>query len=423
MKQFYILFFFNLFFQLTNAQSSVDSQFYGKIAATYPDLEGITVYNLHSELAVISEKKGFFTITAKVGDTLQLTAVQLTPTKYVVKKNDLTNKIVEIKMELQNNQLKEVIVNEYGAINEISLGLVPANQKQYTVAERRLKTAGEFKPTSIIGIIAGGMDVDALINAISGRTKQLKKELENERKTMLKDKITNLYTANYFTEVLKIPSEYVDGFKFYAVENTNLMQAISNKNKAMTSFLLIEIAEEYKELIKEQSSFWKMKNSIRYTIGFLLFVVLTSMTSHKFYVSMYQVNYVSQKKMVQITSRIFIDDLNEALEKKYKKKAYVGTDRQTDSDIELMKKYISEKCIIKINGQQKSFNYLSNELEANVIVCYYSIKEIAKINSLSIENTALMEINGDQQNVIQANIDGDKKSLLLTADNFKGILK
>ena len=166
-----------------------------------------------------------------------------------------------------------------------------------------------------------------------------------------------------------------------------------------------------------------MKNSIRYTIGFLLFVVLTSMTSHKFYVSMYQVNYVSQKKMVQITSRIFIDDLNEALEKKYKKKAYVGTDRQTDSDIELMKKYISEKCISKINGQQKSFNYLSNELEANVIVCYYSIKEIAKINSLSIENTALMEINGDQQNVIQANIDGDKKSLLLTADNFKGILK
>lgn len=252
MKQFYILFFFNLFFQLTNAQSSVDSQFYGKIAATYPDLEGITVYNLHSELAVISEKKGFFTITAKVGDTLQLTAVQLTPTKYVVKKNDLTNKIVEIKMELQNNQLKEVIVNEYGAINEVSLGLVPANQKQYTVAERRLKTAGEFKPTSIIGIIAGGMDVDALINAISGRTKQLKKELENERKTMLKDKITNLYTANYFTEVLKIPSEYVDGFKFYAVENTNLMQAISNKNKAMTSFLLIEIAEEYKELIKEK---------------------------------------------------------------------------------------------------------------------------------------------------------------------------
>ncbi len=166
-----------------------------------------------------------------------------------------------------------------------------------------------------------------------------------------------------------------------------------------------------------------MKGIKKYTVSFLLLFFLTAFTVHKFYVSTYQVNYVSQKKMVQITSRIFIDDLNEALEKKYKKRAYVGTNRQTEADIDLMKKYIAEKCIIKINGEQKSFNYLSNELEANVLVCYFSIKNISKLNNLSIENNALMELNGDQQNVIQANIDGDKKSLLLTVDNFKGTLK
>lgn len=166
-----------------------------------------------------------------------------------------------------------------------------------------------------------------------------------------------------------------------------------------------------------------MKGIKKYTVSFLLLFFLTAMSVHKFYVSTYQVNYVSQKKMMQITSRIFIDDLNEALEKKYKKRAYVGTNRQTEADIDLMKKYIAEKCIIKINGEQKSFTYLSNELEANVLVCYFSIKNISKLNTLSIENSALMELNGDQQNVIQANIDGDKKSLLLTVDNFKGTLK
>jgi hypothetical protein len=252
LKRFYYLFSFFFFFQLVFAQSSALSPFYGKIVTNYPDLEGITVYNLNSELAVISEKRGFFSISAHVGDTLQFTAVQLTPAKYIVKKKDLNNTVIEVKMELKNNQLREVIVNEYGNINEVSLGLVPANQKKYTVAERRLKTAGEFKPSSFIGIIAGGMDVDAIINAISGRTKRLKKELENERKTMLIQKITNLYTANYFTNELKIPSDYVEGFKYYAVENPKLMQAISNKNKSMTTFLLIEIAEEYKQIIKEK---------------------------------------------------------------------------------------------------------------------------------------------------------------------------
>ncbi len=166
-----------------------------------------------------------------------------------------------------------------------------------------------------------------------------------------------------------------------------------------------------------------MKKNIRFCIIVFSLFLLGSFVAHKFYVSIYQINYVPQKKMVQITSRIFIDDLNDALEKKYNKRAFVGTDRQSDSDIELMKKYIAEKFIIKINGKQIVPNYLSNELEANVIVCYFSIKDVPKLNSFSVENSALMEINGEQQNVIQANIDGDKKSVLLTADNFKGILK
>lgn len=166
-----------------------------------------------------------------------------------------------------------------------------------------------------------------------------------------------------------------------------------------------------------------MKKTIRFCIIVFSLFLLGSFVAHKFYVSIYQINYVPQKKMVQITSRIFIDDLNDALEKKYNKRAFVGTDRQSDSDIELMKKYIAEKFIIKINGKQIVPNYLSNELEANVIVCYFSIKDVPKLNSFSVENSALMEINGEQQNVIQVNIDGDKKSVLLTADNFKGILK
>ena len=98
MKRYYFLFVSILFFQLTFAQSFISTPFYGKIIANYADLEGITVYNLNSELAVISEKKGYFTINANVGDTLQLTAVQLSSTKYVVKKTDLTNKVIEIKM-------------------------------------------------------------------------------------------------------------------------------------------------------------------------------------------------------------------------------------------------------------------------------------------------------------------------------------
>jgi hypothetical protein len=43
------------------------------------------------------------------------------------------------------NQLDEVVIRRYNNINAVSLGIIPANQKSYTPAERKLRTAGDFK--------------------------------------------------------------------------------------------------------------------------------------------------------------------------------------------------------------------------------------------------------------------------------------
>lgn len=164
----------------------------------------------------------------------------------------------------------------------------------------------------------------------------------------------------------------------------------------------------------------KMK---RYFVLVMLILSLSSWTAHKFYTSIYQINYVPQKKMIQITSRIFVDDLNDAIEKRFHNKSYIGTDKETPQDELAMQKYLVEKFILKVNGVSKPMSFRSKEIEANVLICYFRITDISKISKLEIENRALMELNSDQQNIIQANISGEKQSLLLTADNFKGMLK
>lgn len=146
------------------------------------------------------------------------------------------------------------------------------------------------------------------------------------------------------------------------------------------------------------------------------------MSLHRFYIAIYQLHYVPQKKMVQITTRIFIDDLNEALKKEYHKKTFVGTENETPEDITLMKKYMTERFKISINGQSKVINYLSNELENNVIICYLNIKDISKISSIEVENSILTELFPEQQNIIQYNNNGQKQNLLLTAETTKGML-
>lgn len=167
-----------------------------------------------------------------------------------------------------------------------------------------------------------------------------------------------------------------------------------------------------------------MKNKLVYCLLTVLFVLSSAFTFHKFYVGVFQVNYAAEKKMLQITSRIFIDDLNNAMEKKYHKKTFVGTSKETQEDIDLFKKYLSENFSIKVNGQLKTITFLSKEVEADdVLVCYSRIKDIEKFKTLEISNTILVDWNSEQQNITHISAFDTKKSVLFTQSSRKEVLK
>ncbi|OXA96152.1 DUF6702 family protein [Flavobacterium hercynium] len=167
-----------------------------------------------------------------------------------------------------------------------------------------------------------------------------------------------------------------------------------------------------------------MRNRIVYSLAGILFFFLTSFGFHKFYVGVYQVNYAAEKKMIQITSRIFLDDLNNGLEKQYHKKTFVGTDKETPADEELLKKYLAENFRIKINGQSKPITFLSKEVEnGDVLVCYSRIKDISKFNTIEISNTILVDWNPDQQNITHVSAFDTKRSVLFTVSSRKEVLK
>ena len=151
--------------------------------------------------------------------------------------------------------------------------------------------------------------------------------------------------------------------------------------------------------------------------------MLTAAGYHRFYTAIFQINYVPQKKMVQITSRIFIDDFNDALKNQYHKTTFLGTDKETQDDINLMKKYLSEKLKLTVNGKFENMNYLSNEREDKVLICYFKINNITKLKSLEIENSILTEVHSEQQNIIQFSNNGTKSSLLLSGETTRGMLK
>jgi hypothetical protein len=227
--------------QLSNGQVTPTSKkINGKVTADYNDLESIYIVNLKTEKSTLTERGGYFSINASVGDTLMFTAVQFKSVKIALKEEDFNKELLFVKMETFIRVLDEVKINEYKDINAVSLGIISSKTKHYTPAERKLNEA-----TTGSGLVP----LNPILNAITGRTKQLKKEVEVEKKETMLSKIQNLYEAEYFVEILKIPKDFVKGFQYFIVEDAKFAEALKAKNKTMATFIMNELAVTYKDLI------------------------------------------------------------------------------------------------------------------------------------------------------------------------------
>lgn len=234
------LFLLFLLFQTAQAQYN-DVILKVKIVADSTSTEKVNVVNARNEKTTFTDKEGFFQMGVQVGDLLVISAVNLDSKRIVISAEDIQREVLIVKMNPKINHLKEVNVNENSNLNSENLGITPYGQKKYTPAERKLYTA-------TTGIL------DPLLNKISGRTAMLKKEVAIERNEKLLRKLDGWYEEKYYTEVLKIPKEYIKGFQYYLIEDPAYVAALQAKNKTMTMFLIKRLALNYNTIILEENS-------------------------------------------------------------------------------------------------------------------------------------------------------------------------
>lgn len=240
--------------QITFGQTIGEKLIHGKIIVESRNADGVTVINLVNEKSTKSDSNGEFFILAKVDDLLVFSSINLEYHRRIIEEEDLKSDLITIKMTAKITQLDEVIVNKHPEINAVSLGISPRGIKKYTPAERRLKTATSLDPSVSAGNMAGvSMSGDPLINYLSGRTALLKKELEVEKKERLLSLFVSLFDDDFFIKKLKIPSDYIKGFQYYCVEDTNISEVLKSKNKTKIEFLIVPLAAHYNKIIANEA--------------------------------------------------------------------------------------------------------------------------------------------------------------------------
>lgn len=101
----------------------------------------------------------------------------------------------------------------------------------------------------LLGLLAGSMPLDPLINKINGRTKRVKKQIVVEKRISNIEKLSGYYNENFYVKELGICRQYVSGFKIYIIENNIFVQELEKGKTAMLRFMIIDLANKYKQNI------------------------------------------------------------------------------------------------------------------------------------------------------------------------------
>jgi len=151
-------------------------------------------------------------------------------------------------------------------------------------------------------------------------------------------------------------------------------------------------------------------------IIFFFFLIFSSFLEHKYYVSTSLFNF-SEDNSLQITLRIFKDDLSNAISDTY-------LDQKTD-DLNLIDelyfkqvdKYINSKISILIDDKKFEMDYLGLETKNDMYVCYLEIENLPTYSNMVINNKILFEIFDDQLNIIHVKRNDKRQSFIARNNN------
>ena len=156
----------------------------------------------------------------------------------------------------------------------------------------------------------------------------------------------------------------------------------------------------------------------------LILPLLAFTVGHKFYVSVTNVNYIDKDDSIQITTRIFIDDLEAVLLERYGVKTSLGTPQEGALANDYIEKYLNTKLLVRLNQETRVYDFLGKRYDNDVVICYLEIAKVnlPDFNNIEIQNEILTDLFEEQQNLVHLKIKGKKKSFVLFKESNKGML-
>jgi hypothetical protein len=134
---------------------------------------------------------------------------------------------------------------------------------------------------------------------------------------------------------------------------------------------------------------------------------------HPFYVSVTEINHNAKDKTLEISCKIFVDDMEEVLKKNYNKPVDLGNGKQQQQNDQFISDYIGKRFAMIIDGKAVKFTYIGFEKDKESVYCYFEVPNINGLKKVDLTNALLQDLNKEQINIMHVVINGNRKSYKL----------
>lgn len=135
---------------------------------------------------------------------------------------------------------------------------------------------------------------------------------------------------------------------------------------------------------------------------------------HPLHLSSTELNFNAKTSTIEVSCRIFTDDFEDLLGKKYKIKPDLSSAaRHKDMD-KLVNTYMSGHLQLAPNGKTTPLKYLGYENDNEAIIVFMESGPVKGVKKLDTTCTVLYDLYDDQTNIFHVTFNGNRKSAKLT---------
>lgn len=151
---------------------------------------------------------------------------------------------------------------------------------------------------------------------------------------------------------------------------------------------------------------WSMKKMLLFFTCCLLLISFR----HPYHVGSVEINYNSNSKTYEIVGRFFMDDLENALNKKYGTTLHFGDEKFKPQLNGYLAKYSNEYFRLKSDNQFVKINFLGYEEDRESVEIYLESEPVKPPKKVEAAVSFLYNYFDDQLNIVHIIVNGQRKS-------------